>query len=547
LVPELDVSFEPGLNVVTGETGAGKSLVLGAVQLLLGERASPTVIRAGATQCEVTAAIALQRVDAEVKPQVVQLIEDAGLPACEEGELVLRRVVTRSGSRAFVNARPVTAQILRTLGELLIDIHGPHDHQSLLQSRNQLEILDTFAGLGPVASQCSDAWQDVQRLQNELEAAKSKHVSGNDLGLLQHELSEIENADLSEEDEARVLERHRVAANARHLLDIALQCSRGLTESEDAILEQLTTVVHLIQEIADTDRERGAEFSERLGDAVETLQDLSFDLQAYADTLDLDEEELVALEERLELIQRMKRKYGPTIGDVLNTADELRTRIAETEDRKRAARVLEAEIRANQERYQRASDRLREGRRETASRLGEAITAKLQNLGFARSELNIGVEEAAPGPRGADRVEFCFAPNPGEPLLPLRRIASSGEMARVMLAVKTVLTGADRIPILLFDEVDANVGGRVAVKVAEELQAIAEKHQVFAITHLPQIAAAGDQHFVVTKSVVDQRTLTDMHTVTGDDRRQELVRMLGAPEASQAAEKHAQEMLDSAR
>lgn len=547
LVPGLDMSFEPGLNVVTGETGAGKSLVLGAVQLLLGERASPTVIRTGADQCEITAVIALRGASADVTPRVTQLLEDSGLPPCEDGKLVLRRVVTRSGSRAFVNARPVTVQILRALGDLLVDIHGPHDHQSLLQNRNQLDVLDAFAGLSADATQCSESWHELRRLRDELDVARGEYVSQDDLRLLRHELTEIESAELSEENETQTIERHRVVANSRRLLDIALQCNHGLTEAEGSILEQLTVFVHLIQEIAETDSERGSEFATRIGDAIVMLQDLSFELQTYADTLELDEEELAALEERLDLIQRLKRKYGPGIDGVLATANELQARISEVECREKRVRGLGREVEDAQAQYEHECGKLRERRLETAARLGEAITGKLQKLGFARSELSVRVEESTPGPMGADRVEFCFAPNPGEPLLPLRRIASSGEMARVMLAVKTVLTAADRVPILLFDEVDVNVGGRIAVKVAEELQAIAEQHQVFAITHLPQVAAAGDQHFVVTKTVVDGRTLTNMQPVTGNERRQELVRMLGAPEASKTAEKHAQEMLDSAR
>ena len=547
LVTELDVEFGAGLNSVTGETGAGKSLILGALQLLLGDRAGPSIIRRGAKQCEIGAVIALGPGYIGVRKAVDSMLAQAGTALCEDSELLLRRVVTRSGSRFFVNGSPVTLHFLRELGDMLVDIHGPHEHQSLLQPRHQLSVLDAYAGLQEQRAHCADVHGQIRGLDAALVQAQSAVVSGDEQELIRHQLREIDTAELVPDEEAQITDRHRIAAHAGRILEVADQCSRGITEGDGSLTEQLTTFVRLVQEIEDADPGRGGEFVQRLEQVSELLQEIGLDLRRYSETLEFDEEQLRSLEARLDQIQRLKRKYGTTVEQILSTADELRVRLQEAEQRRDRLAELRTELKRLTDEHGKQCRALTASRRAAVQRLAVDISAKLKKLGFAQSTFGITLAAGAPGPNGVDQVEFCFAPNLGEEPMPLRQIASSGEIARVMLAIKTVLSAADSIPILIFDEVDANVGGRVAVKVAEELRAIGARHQVFSITHLPQIAAAGDVHFRVSKRVEDGRTIAEMTRLADSEREQEITRMLGAAADSRPAVEHARELLKTSR
>ena len=545
LVAELDVEFGAGLNAVTGETGAGKSLIIGALQLLLGERAGPTVIRRGADRCEAAAVIRFGPDFTQVQSAVDALLAEAGAAPCEDHQLLLRRVVTRSHSRAFANSTLVTLQLLRRLGDLLVDIHGPHEHQSLLQPVNQLALLNAYAGLEAATEQCAQLYRHWQDALQALEAARGENVPEGRQALLRAQLAEIEGVGPAADEEEDLTERHGIAANARRLLEIASQCRAGLTEAEGAVTEQLSQFVRLIHELENTDPTGGRRFAVRMEEAVSLLQELSYEFDAYAENVDVDAEELARIEERLDLLQRLRRKYGPTLEDVLLTASELREQLAATDGRRARLAQLEAAAASLEAEYRAQSDRLSSDRLSGAAELAADIAARLRGLGFTRSRFEIQRKDAVPGPRGADQVEFCFAPNPGEDLRALRQIASSGEIARVMLAIKTVLSVADKVPILIFDEVDANVGGRIAVQVAEQLDAIAARHQVLCITHLPQIAVAGDIHFRVSKQVAGGRTSTSMLRLDAVGREHEITRMLGAPKSSRKALEHAREMLSA--
>lgn len=543
VVAELDVEFSSGLNVVTGETGAGKSLILGALQLLLGERASPTVIRRDAQHCEISARIQPPARNRELVRELTAFLDGAGIAGDDDG-LILRRVITPSGSRNFINATPVTLQVLRQLGELLIDIHGPHDHQSLLQPRTQLDLLDSYAGLESDLAACREAHAAAAAARAAQESLQAEHLSPQEEDFLRFQLTEIERANLQENEDTELAARHAVAAHRRSLLEVTGACRRGLTEADGCVTEQLGSLLRLMSEVERVDAERGAAFVQRLEEAITGLQDLSGDLESYAGSLDLDEAELAQLEERLGVIQKLKRKYGPGLADIEKTATSCRERLAAMASRQDRLHALTLDVKKLDATHQAVCRALSAARRTAAVKLAAAITGKLQRLGFANGTFEVRLQDAAPGPRGADQAEFCFAPNPGENLLPLRQIASSGEIARVMLAVKTILSQADRVPILIFDEVDANVGGRVAVKVAAELKAISERHQVLCISHLPQIAAVAAHHFRVSKTVTKEgRTLTAMDRLDDAQREEEITRMLGADADSAAAREHAREML----
>ncbi|MDQ0288700.1 DNA repair protein RecN [Oligosphaera ethanolica] len=546
LVQELDLEFGPGLNTITGETGAGKSLIIGAVQLLAGGRATPGSIRRGAKTCEVSGIIMLGGGDEQLRHQLEEHLQAAALPPCEDGELLIRRVLTENGSRAYVNGAAVTAGFLREIGEMLIDIHGPHDNQTLLQPSRQLSLLDTYAGLQQQVQHCRQLHEALLAIRREMAALRAEGMAPEDIELLAHQLKEIEQAELREDEEAELVERYRMATHAKRLLELVTQCRDGLAENDGSVVDQLGGFLRLLREIEQIDAARGEVFAADLGRISESIQELCVDLADYAGGLELDEEAFQQLEERLDLVQKLKRKYGGSLSEVLATAGRIRERLGRIRGRSDAIRKLQEREKEQQQAFLVACTELSAGRHAAATGLANAIEDKLQSLGFAKAAFAIQVSAAPVGASGADAVEYAFAPNVGEDMQPLKAIASSGEMARVMLAIKTVLSDADKVPILIFDEIDANVGGRVAIRVAAELAAVGSRHQVFSITHLAQIAAAGRQHYQVSKSVVADRTLVAVASLDDDGRLAEIVRMLGADSGSAAAQSHARELLQQA-
>jgi DNA repair protein RecN (Recombination protein N) len=547
-VAELSVEFAPGLNVLTGETGAGKSVIIGALQALLGDRAEKSLVRRGEASCEITAALRILPEYQQLGGEVAALLEAAGLPPCEDGLLLLRRVITPSGSRAYVNATAVTLQVLRGLGDLLVDIHGPHDHQSLLSPRCQLSLLDAYAALAAPLAACDQAFRKVQDLEARMERLRQEHLSEGESEILRHQLREITDAELSVDEESELLEKHRFASHAQRLLEISGECCRGLTEEDDSICDQLGRYVRLLEEMAELAGTAGANCLEQLETLSGGLRDVSREIAEFADSLEVDSESLARLEERLGLIHRLKRKYGGgSLDAVREYARNLEERLSGVDNREALLAELEQQVREAGGVHRQLSSELSRQRKSAAGQLAAAIAGKLSRLGFEQSCFDIRFTDCEPGPAGQDRIEFCFAPNPGEEVMPLRKIASSGEIARVMLAVKTVLSAADQVPILIFDEVDANVGGRTAGSVASELAAIASRHQVLCITHLPQIAAAAVTHYRVGKHIAAGRTLTTLETLDHDGRVSELKRMMGADEDSTAARQHAEELLAGAK
>ncbi|NOY79500.1 MAG: DNA repair protein RecN [Kiritimatiellaeota bacterium] len=547
VVGDANIEFGPGFNVLTGETGAGKSLILSAFQLLLGERAGPHLIRTGEDHSELTAVVSPSGLSAEVAVGIREILENAGIPETDSGDLLLRRVLSQSGSRAFVNSVPTTSTILRKLGELLVDIHGPHDHQSLLRSSCQLGLLDRFAGLMSEVRACGEAWGRVCDCREALEQARNSRPSPERVCLLRHQVAEIDAAEISIETDERLFKRYQAAANARRLLEIAGQVRQVLDDSDDAAAEQLAMALRLLGEARELDPDGMTPLCEQLAEVVTSVRELSIEMDRYAGTLEIDSAELARMEERLELLHRLKRKYGASLVGVLAQADVFRRELAELEDRGAVEARLQHELEQAEKDYAAICTGLSRRRRTAGEELGAAITAKLARLAFGRARFEVSVRDAEAGSHGADRVEFLFSPASGAPLLPLRRIASTGEIARIMLAVKTVLCAADQVPILVFDEVDANVGGRVAVVVGEELRTVATRHQVLCITHLPQIAATADRHFLVHRADDDSGAQsTRLALLATEARLGEIARMLGAPDDSRTARAHARELLRQA-
>ncbi|HAB19551.1 MAG TPA: DNA repair protein RecN [Verrucomicrobiota bacterium] len=539
LVADLTLELAPGLNVITGETGAGKSVILGALNLVLGQRADRTLIRTGADACTVEASFDTSRLQMSVAP----FLAEHGLEASDDGQLVIKRTFTAAGTnRQFINGSATQLGTLAALGDGLVDLHGPHEHQSLLQSARQLAILDAFGGLaecrasvtGPLARR-----RDMERARAELTIDERSFAQ--QLDLLRFQVREITEARLREGEDAEIEKEHRRATHAARLQELA-QTSLGLlTDRDDAVLAQLGAVGRLLQDMQRLDAGAAA-FVGIQEQAMATLRELQADLSRYADQMELDPSTVQRLEERLNLLQSLKRKYGHSLPEVLAFGAEAQSRLATLEGRDAELIRLNQELAELDRTVRSAGEVLSAERRKLIPKLSKAVARELAALGFRQSSFLVTlIREETPSATGFDTCEFQFAPNPGEPARPLRAIASSGELARVMLALKTVLAAEDEVPVLVFDEVDANVGGETATAVGAKLRQIARQHQVVCITHLAPVAAAGDAHFVVTKEVVGGRTESHVERLDRGERIEELARMLGG--VSAVSRQHAEELL----
>jgi DNA repair protein RecN (Recombination protein N) len=526
VIEQVQVEFEPGLNVLTGETGAGKSILVEAVGLLLGGRASSDLVRTG----EDLAAVEAQ-------------FDDAGR------EVVLRREVTAQGrSRAFVNGTLVTAGALRDSSDRLVELHGQHEHQVLAAPESHLSMLDAFAGLAGARGEVEALFARVLSLRTELQNLQlheRQHLARLDLLTFQRE--EIARAQLRPgEDEELTASRH-VLANAEKLQRLSAEAYASLYESDGAVLGLLTGIWRKVAELAALDP-RAAPYLE-CRDAIKSqLEDLSFFLRGYADDIDASPLRLQEIDDRLVLLDRLKRKYGPTLVDVLAHHDACANDLSSLSGMNERGRVAPAELAAASADYLDRAEKLSASRRSAAARFATALEASLSELAMGRTRFAVRFEpgpvsESAWSAGGIDRAEFLVSPNPGEELRPLARIASGGELSRIMLALRTLSVGAGTARTLIFDEVDAGIGGRAADDVGRKLQTLGKDAQVLCITHLPQIAACGATHFRVSKAVEDGRTVTAVERLTGRSRQQELARMMAGGAVSATVLASASELL----
>lgn len=540
IVENAEVAFSGGLNVITGETGSGKSVLIGALNLVLGERADHGAVRSGEKELSVEASFSL-----DDHAAIDAILEEAGLPPCEEGVLLVRRIVSASGSgKCWLNDSPTTVATLRRVGGLLIDMHGPYDHQSLLSPSFQLSLLDSF---GKTASR-KDAYRAEFARRNALRDEREALLADSGEGIeeeierLTFIVSEIDEAALTEEDGESLVERHKEACNAQAIIEDGNAVLAGLSEGDGSIFDCLAAVQQKLSELKRIFPE-AAEWHDEAASIAISVQELSRTVADRMSRIDTDPEAVAALEARMELVQRLKRKYGQTVEAVEERGEKARERLDALLSRGKRLAALDGEIAAAEAEMRKAGEALREARAKAAKKLAAAITAELKPLGFAQSVFEVAVKPCEPAASGMDEVEFSFAPNPGEPAMPLAAIASSGEIARVMLAVKSVLAEHDSIPVLVFDEIDSNVGGETGRAVGEKLRRLAATHQVVSITHLPQVAAFGDAHFAVSKRVAEGRTQAQIRRLGDDDRAKELARMLGGSDVTSVVLAHAKELL----
>lgn len=538
LASDVRVELGAGYNAITGETGAGKSLLIGGLNLVLGERADRNLIRTGAESCAVEATFDVTR----VADSVAALLESNGLESCEENLLLIKRTLTTAGTnRQFVNGSPTTLGTLVELGSILIDIHGPHDHQSLLHPRHQLAILDAYGNL-------TDQRSSVNALLSKCNALESSKTAlivdektyAQQLDLLGFQATEIENAGLRPDEEVELEIDFYRAQNSVKLATLT-QSGLNILDSEDfSVFTQLELLGKKLVDLRKLDPGTQTMAENHL-QVMEQLSDLRHELSGYSDKLDIDSDRVAQLEDRITLLHNLKRKYGSTLAEVIQFGHRAKSQLADLEQRETEITRLNIEIHKANELLLSAACELATSRRNLLPSLKNAVEKQLQDLGFPQSHFEIALATTTLSATGSDIAEFLFSPNPGEPPKPLRLIASSGEMARVMLAIKTVLASVDQIPLLVFDEVDANVGGETAYVVGEKMRQIGRQRQVICITHLPPVAAAAVQHFVVTKSVHEGRTTSIISLLNHDERITEIARMLGGQTI--AARQHAEEML----
>ncbi len=539
LVEDIRVDFGHGLNIVSGETGAGKSILIGALGLLLGERADKSLIRSGADQAAVEALFELSDPD-----PIQAALDELGLDAMEDGQLIVRRAIRQGGaSQAWVNDQPVTLNALQQIGARLVDMHGPHDHQSLLHTAIQRDILDAFGHCFKARDQYEKQYAVVRGIEQRQAALNTDDAQVTaQIELLSHKVKELTEAELSEQEETELVADHDLLGNAQQILAHAQMVTAGLTEEEGCAVDTLASVLRALDALAKLMPEAAA-WRTDVDEASRLLRAVAESIAERVDQIDADPARLAWLDERLTTYQRMKRKYGPTIHDALVQLDNARERLADLEQREERLATLDQERQTALQELVKRGRTLSTQRREAAEQLAAAITAELEALGFARGRFQVALETGEPNANGLDEVEFQFEPNLGEGLRPLRQIASSGEISRVMLATKAVLASHDQIPILVFDEIDANIGGETGEAVGRKLAAVAAHHQILCITHLPQVAMHGTRQYAVRKEVVNERTHTTVEPLDKSGRVEEIARMLGGRTLTELTISHAREML----
>lgn len=557
IIDAVQLTLAPGFNVLTGETGAGKSIIIDAMNLLLGERASVEMVRTG---CESGAVEGVFALDARTQQQLAELLGQLGLAeTLGEGTLILRREISRSRRGICrVNGQAVTLQALQDLGHHLVDIHGQGDHLSLLQPRHHVDFLDRYGGLWEQREEFGELVKRLQTTRRELRALRhDERELARRVDLLTFQVQEIEGARLLEGEEVELRRQRTLMANAEKRMQLAAQVYTLLHEGEEeqrAALDLLATVVDALGEL-----ER---FDESLRDphviaesATYQLEDLARTLRAYRDEIEYEPHELTAVEERLDLLQRLKRKYGDAIPEVLRFAEQARAELESISHSEERLEELERQERALLLEIGQAGGTLSVQRRLAAERLSTAVEDELRDLSMAEAHFAVDLEwhPAADGvlldgqrvgfdANGLDRVEFYIAPNPGEEPRPLAKIASGGETSRLMLALKTALSTVDPVPTLIFDEIDSGIGGRAGSVVGRKLWSLAYDHQVFCVTHLPQIACYGRQHFRVAKQIAEGRTTSAVGPLSREERVAELAVMLGGA-LTESTRQSAEELL----
>jgi len=546
IIDELDLSFSKGFNILTGETGAGKSIILNAVQLLLGDRASEELIRSSEEEASVEALFDISG-NREVKGRIQE--KSQRLSGAEEGDsLLVRRVISRSGrGKAFINGNLATLGMLSEVGEELLSIYGQHEHQSLQRMDTHLDILDEFGGLMDLREGFENLFQRFTSLSQELERIRrEKERREKERELMTFQSKEIEKAGIRIGEEEALKEEKRVLAHAKKLTDFANASEEVLYSTEGSAIERIESVLHQGKEMATIDPSLSPIFK-NLDGALIQLEEVALALRDYSKRIEVNPGRLEEIENRLDEIDRLKRKYGSTEADILRfkeKADE--TLSSFSSDEERLSR-LEGEVGPLREEMTQRAQRLSRERKRVASELKRSVEKELATLGMKKTAFQVRIDDQALSNKGKDRIEFLISPNIGEEVKPLTKIASGGELSRIMLAMKRILAIIGGRQVLIFDEVDAGIGGAIAEVVGRKLRELSKHHQVICVTHLPQIACFADRHHSVKKEVKSGRTVTVVDPLEKEARVDEIARMLGGVKVTEKTRAHAQEMMENAK
>jgi len=548
IIDDATLEFEEGLNVLTGETGAGKSIIISALCLALGERASGEQVRSGEKSAVVSAFFDIPQ---EFLPESTQhLLHDMSIDP-EDG-IIMKRVISAQGkSKAYINDSMVSVQTLSKISRDIIDVHGQYEHQSLLEPQNQLNFLDAYGGLLPQRKEFTYLYESFMALNREItELTQKERERAQRLDLLRFQIGEIESANLKRGEEEALLEEYKILSNAGRLMELAHEAYQSLYSSDGACLARLSKVMGTFKEISNIDSS-AKEAMKLISDAIPLIEDVSYFLRDYKDSLNFNPERLGRIQDRLELIKGLKKKYGSSIEEILAYKEKAQSELDEIEHSEERLESLKAQCEGLKVELTEKANLLSEERKAVSKKIESEVVKELSRLSMPQTRFSINITHESGNdtfngfkstPEGIDKVEYLISPNIGEDLRPLSKIASGGELSRVMLALKGILAQGDKVPVLVFDEIDAGIGGKAGDTVGQKLKNLSKKHQVICITHLPQIASYGRRHLKIEKKVRGQRTVVEVRGIKKEERVMEIARMLSG-EATETSLKHAREML----
>ncbi|MGM0594326.1 MAG: DNA repair protein RecN [Pseudomonadota bacterium] len=543
LVEQLEIDFEAGMSVLSGETGAGKSILLDALGLTLGDRAESTVLRPGSRRAEISASF-----DITALPAVCRWLEERELEM--DGECILRRTISADGrSRGYINGQPSPVQSLRELGEQLVDIHGQHAHQSLHKRENQRHLLDAYAGQTALADKVARRYRQWQQLQQEYDTLRQASAERDARQeLLRYQVEELEALQLQADELQTLSDEHARLANANQLLEGTQSAIAHLYEGdEQSIAAMLEQTLSQLQQLREYDSALG-ESCDMLDSALIQIKEATGDLRHYAEGLDLDPQQLAEVEQRLTVIHDLARKHRVEPEQLSELHQKLEQELQQLDSADSRLAGMETEISQAQQDYQSLAEQLSKGRRNGAKRLAKAVTENMQQLGMAGGRFDIALTPLEKGPtaHGLESVELQVSANPGQPLRPLSKVASGGELSRINLAIQVITAGQEGIPTLIFDEVDVGVGGGVAEMVGRQLRRLGESRQVLCVTHQPQVAAQGHHHFRISKQSRKGETRTQVVPIDAEVRVEEVARMSGGVKITEQTLEHARELIAQA-
>lgn len=536
LIDETEVEFGPGLNILSGETGAGKSIIIGSINLALGEKVQKEMLRDNGEAALVELIFFVEDAD------TIEAIRALDIEV-EDDTVILSRKITGGRAIGRINGEAVSATKMKAVASLLIDIHGQHEHQSLLSKKKHLEILDTFAKevLGDKKEKLAQCFQEYRKLKDELEHANlDGEERARELSFLEYEVKEIEEAQLTVGEDEELEAVFRKYSNGKKIMDAVGAANAATSEDDESASERIGRALRELSSVSGYD-ERVKEMEEQLTEIDNLLSDFNHELASYLSDEEFDEETFYETEKRLDLINHLKSKYGNTIADIIKYGEEKEERINVLNDYDAYLAGLQKNVSEKEKQLEQLSKKVSDIRKKESKKLTESIKNALLDLNFLDVQFTMEFAETDYTANGIDDAQFLISTNPGEPVKPLGKVASGGELSRIMLAIKTVMA-SDKIGTLIFDEIDSGISGRTAQMVSEKMNVLGRSHQIICITHLPQIAAMADSHFLIEKSVENQATVSKIHKLTDEQSVEELARMLGGVEITDTVLENAREM-----